>query len=338
LKPSASITGDALSAKHLNDTAALSYVIELVTERFQQYDLLNLFSKFPVLDMAKISTGEAWTSTFINLFKWLNDLELETVCKSVKWIRQYLNDIKWTRDLSWSREILLKACTSDLKETIMGEEQALAVQDRAFQGGPITLVLIIKQMAGLTTRAMKQLYKYVAKINLKSIVGEDITKITHQLRTVLKRFSSCSVERFVIPPTCYEDIVGTFTTSSCEDFNAAFRALLTQHELGAEQFTYHRVFDIADDLYRKHQDKWVPAVDSGQNGFLGAKGDVICHNCSQPGHMARDCPEPRKRSGGGDLGPNLLIQISQDVSRSAQIQIIGQRRSMEPRFGGVASA
>ena len=62
----ASITGDALSAQHLNDAAALSYAIELVTERFQQYDLLNLFSKFPVLDMAIISTRE-WTSTFIDL-------------------------------------------------------------------------------------------------------------------------------------------------------------------------------------------------------------------------------------------------------------------------------
>ena len=151
---------------------------------------------------------------------------------------------------------------------IMGEEQALAAQDRAFQGGPITLVLIIKHLSGLTIRAMKQL-------NLKSIVGEDITKITHQLRTVLKRFSSCSVERFVILPTCYEDILGIFTTFTCKDFNAAFRALLTQHELGAEQFTYHHVFDIEDDLYCKHQDKWVSAVDSGQSGFLGAKGDVI---------------------------------------------------------------
>ena len=64
----------------------------------------------------------------------------------------------------------------DLKETIMGKEQALAAQDRAFQGGPITLVLIIKHLSGLATRAMKQLYEYVAKINLKSIMGEDITK------------------------------------------------------------------------------------------------------------------------------------------------------------------
>jgi len=83
----ASITEDALSAKHLNDAAALSYVIELVTERFQQYDLLNLFSKFPVLDMAIIPTGGAWTSTLIEVFKWLDNLELETVCKTVKWIR-----------------------------------------------------------------------------------------------------------------------------------------------------------------------------------------------------------------------------------------------------------
>ena len=37
-------------------------------------------------------------------------------------------------------------------------------------------------------------------------------------------------------------------------------------------------------------------------------------------------------------GSNLPIQINQDISRSAQIQIIGSRRSMEPRFGGVASA
>ena len=37
-------------------------------------------------------------------------------------------------------------------------------------------------------------------------------------------------------------------------------------------------------------------------------------------------------------GSNLLIQMSQDALRSAQIQIIGRRISTEPRFGGVASA
>jgi len=55
----ASMTGDTLAAKHLNDAASLSYVLKLVTERLQQYDLLNLFTTFPMLDMEEIGSGKA---------------------------------------------------------------------------------------------------------------------------------------------------------------------------------------------------------------------------------------------------------------------------------------
>jgi len=295
-----SITGDALSAKHLNDASAMSYVLKLVTERLQQYDLLNLFVLFPSLDLSKITTKDAWIDRFTDLFRWIDDLDIETVCMTVKWIRQFIDDDEWSRDLSWSRDILLKACTGDLKEAIMGEEDTLIAQDKAYQGGPVTLVLIIKRLSGLNSKALKRLYEYVAKMDLKSVVGEDVTKVTHQLRTILKRFSSCSPARFVLPPTCYEDIVAIFTTSSCEEFNTVFRALLTQHELGMAQFTYQNIFNTADELYHKHLSQWVPS-ESTQSGFV-AKGNIICHNCGEPGHIARECPLPRKQSGGVDLG------------------------------------
>ena len=62
----ASMTGDSLAAKHLNDTSAFSYVLNIGTDIFQQYDLLNLFTKFPVLDMNKITTSGAWQNQYID--------------------------------------------------------------------------------------------------------------------------------------------------------------------------------------------------------------------------------------------------------------------------------
>jgi len=54
-----------------------------------------------------------------------------------------------------------------------------------------------------------------------------VGKITHQLRSVMRRLESCSHDRFILPPTCYEDILKIFTTSSCEEFNAVFKSLQT---------------------------------------------------------------------------------------------------------------
>jgi len=199
------ITGDALSANCLNDvvSAALSYVVlKLVGGHLHQYDHLNMF---PVLDMNKISQGTAWNNQFIDLFLWIDDLGLETARMTVRWIRQFIkDDEEWNRDISWSRDILFKMCTAELKETIMRKEQEFSVQAKSFEGDPITLVLIIKHLTGLRSRATKQLYEYVAKIDIKAIM----------------------------------DIVRIFTISICEDFNAVFKAPLTQHELGDPAFTY----------------------------------------------------------------------------------------------------
>ena len=146
-------------------------------------------------------------------------------------------------------------------------------------------MLIIKHLSSLNAKALKQLYEYIAHISIKSISGEDVGKITHQLRTVLKCFAACSTAQFVIPPTCYVDIVRIFTTSSFGEFNDIFKALLTQHDLGAPTYTYQRIFDIADDLYRKHQDKWVSSETSSQKGFLGDNGNSgetrTCYVCGK---------------------------------------------------------
>jgi len=57
----ASITGDSLSAKHLNDASALSYVLILVNE-LQQYDLFKIIHKVSCAkhgeDLRRISMGE----------------------------------------------------------------------------------------------------------------------------------------------------------------------------------------------------------------------------------------------------------------------------------------
>ena len=113
----ASMAGDTLAAKHLDDAASLtSYVLKLVTERLQQYDLLNLFTKFPMLDMDEIDSGKAWQGRFIDLPYWIDDLDIMVICCTIKWIRQFIDkDPEWNRYLSWSRDILLKACTSELK-------------------------------------------------------------------------------------------------------------------------------------------------------------------------------------------------------------------------------
>ena len=312
-----SLSGDELSAVHLSNASAMSHVIADVMERLERFDLLNLFTNFPDLRLGLYSM--AWTGRTFNLFTSIDDLDVEHLCKSVKWIKIFIeDDPEWEQDLVWSREILLQACSPELSESIRGEELSLQEEDPAFTGGPITLALICKRLSTLNARALYNMYNHITKLSLKDIEGEDVGKITRQLRGVMRRLESCSHDRFILPPTCYEDILKIFTTSSCENFNAVFKSLQTDAAKGQANLPYASLFGIADDLYGKYQSEWT--LSSGadrQSGFVGAPDGVTCHNCGKQGHYQRDCPDADRRDKigrGGGLGPEWTIPPGREQS------------------------
>lgn len=122
----ASVSGADLSEHHLKATASLSYINQLVANRFEKYDLLDLFQEFPIIDPMR-----GWDSSTltVDLFSTTDNVTFEQVRDSVCWMRKNI-DVEPTkavneydRDLDWSREILLKACDMNLCESIMSEEK-----------------------------------------------------------------------------------------------------------------------------------------------------------------------------------------------------------------------
>jgi len=115
---------------------------------------------YPVTDAGphpKIDLADAWTRKAINLFISLDDLHLKNICKSIKWIKIYVEDNpEWETYLMWSRDIILKACSSDLHESMRGDELSLINGDKTFTGGPIVLAVICKHLSASECKGSTQ--------------------------------------------------------------------------------------------------------------------------------------------------------------------------------------
>jgi len=114
-----------------------------------------------------------------------------------------------------------KACSPDVNKAARGDELSLLhEEDKTFTGGPMVFALVHKRLCALNARALcKMLNNHITRLSLQKIEGEDVGKMTRQLRCITRQLKRRSRSRFILPPTYYEDI---FTTISWEKFNSIY--------------------------------------------------------------------------------------------------------------------
>ncbi|GFH62198.1 predicted protein [Chaetoceros tenuissimus] len=237
----------------------------------------------------------------------------EKMYDSVAWIDRNIQETEWTRERSWSKEIILKACSTTMKEYLLKEKETVMKNHPGAYGGPVIFVLLISHLLKNSREALNDLWEFMKNLKVTDYENEDVHTIVYELHVNFERiYRVVDAGNFRMPTDFMTHLIQIFQTSSCKKFNGTFAKLeidLSVNRIlktNANHFSTfaHRtgtslewmdVLNVATDTYKIYKKDWIPAVEEqgpGNHGFLGkesGKKKGPCHSCGGD-HWLRECP------------------------------------------------
>ncbi len=299
------------------NTATTSNILAHIESHFKNYDLANVFTNFPVLDFKSYPNERArwWNGVdTVNLFRQYDSISLDTVVETTAWMRSKIKDPELCRELNWTHTFLLANCEDDsgtqsLHALVTGEvDQIKGVGVNALKyGGPITLMLILRQINSSSANALEKLAKVFQTLKINEVKGENVPFICNQLTYIIKRLEETS-----LPSTLVFDLFSLMQTSSNSTFNDMFRHWNGTIIIGMAPATnWIEILSKARLMYSSLVDQgdWnFSAQESGGSMFRAQEQQhgngwiPTCYRCGKKGHIKPNCPLLRSGAGGGIQG------------------------------------
>ena len=144
-------------------------------------------------------------------------------------------------------------------------------------GGPLTLILILKQISSSSEKAIDNLKKSVPKIHISTIPGENIDQLCNSLSYVLRRLDTSAMSSLSM------DLLKVMQTTSHPEFNQVFQSWASFVQLKiAPTPTWDAIFARAREVFDEHKDTWVSdAVNDCAAAFtagtIGKDGSGKCN-------------------------------------------------------------
>lgn len=252
----------SISTTQIESIADLSQILNAFTDHCAKYDLLHIFSLFPVISSDRsLQDKDRWVNDrTINLVQAYDKIDLETVCAGVVFMRQWFDD-ESLKELDWTNTLLKNFCEPALLPTITAELDRLRGCNRAWTGGPITLKVILSHVINSSEKAIEALPKKIANIKISDTQGEDISALVNRLTYVIKRLEQTKLHK-----SLNRDLIKMFQTTSNARFNSRFGMLESQVDMELiETPSWESIFRLATKNYYDEldDDSWNVSQDPG---------------------------------------------------------------------------
>ena len=290
------VNPEVLDIERIQSSASVAHMLHKVQAHFISYDLGLSFSHFPVVDFS-IKDEPTWDlTTTINLFNDFDQISAEVAADTVAFMRESLLDDQLPQELSWTHEFLIACCESasgenSLARIVGGQTDCYKSVNPLQVGGPLTLLLILKQISSSSEKAISDLKNSVPKIKIDSIPGENIDQLCNSLSYVLRRLDTSDMS------TLSMDLLKVMQTTSHPAFNKVFESWASFVLLKiAPTPTWDAIFIRAREVYEDNEDTWVSDnVNDGAAAFT-AGADNKDSTRKQPGKPTGGSGDDWKKS------------------------------------------
>ena len=271
----------------LTEVYKISIRIEEFSQSLRSYDMAGIFtipSEFE-LNSSDSTYHPKDDANAVNLFNQFRVVNLETVMRFSEWVSRYGDDSDM-QDLIWSGNKVLNSCSITLQEKI---EESVMNMEPHHKTGPIYFKLMMDLILSSTPVSMRAAIRRLENLTLKEFKDESVMPAVSLIRGAVAMMDNNEAT----PSDIHEIVLRLMKTSSTDEFNTYVTTLGTARELGIKEMTLEQ-------MLLKIQNKYKELVDNenwsfGTNDEAVFNTNVTCWNCNKSGHVARDCPEERKR-------------------------------------------
>ena len=295
-------TGTEDSVKHVR---CLQNQLQKLKRHFTKYDIVDVFTIVTPKDVA--TSNELLQTDSYDLFESFQVLHVTQVANSNAWFKMYCTNSYIAENMSYSYACL----ENNTEDKLWDHCQSLYVQySEAQQGGPLMLILLLKQIVNSSETAIEDLLTNFRTLKISDIEGEDVNEMVLQLRTVYETLVGASTStRNYVPTNFCQDVLKVLQTSSCSEFNEIFEdeyksvTRAAARKGGLTQWPdVEEMFALATNSYadlNKQSDMW--CLPTGSPGAFNATGTplpyymrpgFVCFNCGKGGHPLSQCPKP----------------------------------------------
>ena len=307
--PLINLTDDS-AEKVMEEVLNLSSKLTTLKTHMNRFDIGDVMEVLVPKDVRNSSELEDITYNVLTDYSVLHPIQ---VANHITYLRIWVEDPYVPQNLAYTLQLIENNTDSRLWHKCLEQYEEF---HEAQRGGPLMLLLILRQIQNTSDKALESLKAKLEGLNITEIPGEDIDHVVSLIKSTDKVLQTSSLgARSYTPTDLAKTCIDIFLTCSHPEFTCSFEQVKNAALANADMtgtspiwptvtaltnmatynYARNRALGIWNDSKAKSSAFNASLTPHGKHQKSGGRGrdEFKCFNCNSTEHLADKCPKPK---------------------------------------------